>query len=202
MQRSDAADRQCPDLSDSDLRAALQDVQGYLDVTPADLKELYRHAYRHALERVGRMVKAADIMTRVVHHVRKDAPLREVAELMAEERVSGVPVLDEEGRVAGIVSESDFLARMGASGTAHLMGLVAACLAGGTCAASSIRGRVAADIMAAPAVTVREDASSFEILEIFSARRVNRVPVVDMSGRLLGIVSRADILRAQATLPE
>ena len=59
-----------------------------------------------------------------------------------------------------------------------------------------------ADIMAAPAITVREDTSTLEILDIFSTRSINRVPVIDGSGRLAGIVSRADILRARSAPPE
>ena len=177
----------------------MKEIPGYLDITPSDLKEIYRHAFRHALERISRPVKAAEIMTRAVHQVRVDTPLEDVAGLMARQRISGVPVLDESGRVAGVISEKDFLGRMGAADPAHVMGIIAACLGGKGCVAMPIRGRTAADIMATPAITVREDTSTLEILEIFSTRNINRVPVIDGSGRLAGIVSRADILRAQAT---
>ena len=197
MTNIDPAGAQCPDLSDADIYEAMKEIQGYLDITPSDLKEVYRHAFRHALERVSRPVKAARIMTRSVHHVDVDTPLAEVAELMARQRVSGVPVLDGSGRVAGVISEKDFLGRMGAPDTAHVMGVIAACLAGKGCVALPIRGRTAAEIMAAPAITVREDTSTLEITEILAARNINRVPVVDGSGALAGIVSRADILRAQ-----
>ena len=187
----------CPDISDDDIYEAMKEVQGYLDITPSDMKEIYRHAFRHALERVSRPLKAAAIMTRGVHHVRVDTPLKDVAELMARQRMSGVPVLDGAGRVAGVISEKDFLSRMGAADTAHVMGIIAACLGGKGCVAMPIRGRVAADIMAAPAITVREDTSTIEIMSIFTTKHINRVPVIDGSGKLAGIVSRADILRAQ-----
>lgn len=202
MAKTDPADRQCPDISDNDIYEAMKEIPGYLDITPSDLKEIYRHAFRHASERVNRPIKALEIMTRSVHHVSVDTPLKDVAELMARQRVSGVPVLDEAGRVAGVISEKDFLSRMGAPDTAHVMGIIAACLGGKGCVAMPIRGRTAADIMAAPAVTVREDTSILEIMEIFSARNINRAPVLDDSGELVGIVSRADILRAQAARRE
>lgn len=197
MANDDPAGGKCPDISDGDIYEAMKEIPGYLDITPSDLKEIYRHAFRHALERVSRSVKAAEIMTRVVHHVRVDTPLRDVAELMAREMVSGVPVLDAAGRVAGVISGKDFLSRMGAPDAAHVMGLVAACLGGKASAPLPIGDRVAADIMAAPAVTVREDATALEIMTIFTARKINRVPVLDASGNLAGIVSRADLLRAQ-----
>ena len=196
MEKTDAMDRQWPDISDSDIYEAMKEIPGYLDITPSDLKEIYRHAFRHALERVSRPVKAAEIMTRVVYHVRLNTPLRDVAELMARQRVSGVPVLDETGRVAGVISEKDFLSRMGAPDTGHVMGIIAACLGGKGCTALPIRGSIASDIMAAPAITVREDTATLEIMALFSAKNINRVPVVDHSGKLAGIVSRADILRA------
>ncbi len=202
MTTIDPADNRCPDITDGDIYEAMKEIPGYLDITPSDLKEIYRHAFRHALQRVSRPVKAAEIMTRDVHHVGVATPLKEVAELMARKGISGVPVLDETGRVAGVISEKDFLVRMGAADTAHLMGVIAACLAGKGCVATPIRGRVAADIMAAPAVTVREDSSTIEIAEIFSARNINRVPVIDGSGKLAGIVSRADILRSRTAARE
>ncbi|MHB8834834.1 MAG: CBS domain-containing protein [Candidatus Methylomirabilia bacterium] len=197
MAKNDLADQQCPDISDSDIYEAMKEIQGYLDITPSDLKEIYRHALRHAHERINRPHKAAEIMTRIVHHVRVDTPLKDVAETMAHWRISGVPVLDDAGRVAGVISEQDFLSRMGAPDTAHVMGIIAACLGDKGCVATPIRGNTASDIMAAPAITVREETSALEIAEIFAARNINRVPVVDGSGKLAGIVSRADILRAQ-----
>jgi len=197
MTKADPADKPCPEISDNDIFEAMKEIPGYLDITPSDLKEIYRHAFRHALERISPPIKAAEVMTRAVHHVRVETPLGDVAELMAHKGVAGVPVLDEAGRVAGVISEKDFLRRMGSADAAHIMGIVAACLGGKGCVALPIRGRVAADIMAAPAITVREDTSTLEIMRIFTTMRINRVPVVDGSGKLAGIVSRADILRAQ-----
>ena len=52
MPRPDTAATQCPDISDGDIYEAMKEIPGYLDISPADLKEVYRHAYRHALERV------------------------------------------------------------------------------------------------------------------------------------------------------
>ncbi len=196
MPTNDPPGGQCPDLSDSDIYEAMKDIPGYLDVTPADLKDIYRHAFRHALARVGRPVSAAQIMTRSVHHVRIDTPLKEVAELMARRSISGVPVLDEAGRVAGMISEKDFLSRMGAGDTTRVMGVIAACLGGKECVAAPIVGGVASDIMAAPVITVREDTSSLEIRELLSTESINRVPVLDHAGKLVGLVSRADLLRA------
>ncbi|MCK5138785.1 MAG: CBS domain-containing protein, partial [Thermodesulfovibrionia bacterium] len=95
-------------ISDEDIYAAMKDIPGYLDITSGDFKELYRRAYRHALKRIAQSIKASDIMTRDVVTAAREMPLREVAKKMAEKSVSGVPVIEADKRVAGIISEKDF----------------------------------------------------------------------------------------------
>jgi CBS-domain-containing membrane protein len=184
------------EISDDDIYEAMKNISGYLDITPADLKEIYKFAYRHAWERITQSVKAHDIMTKQVFSVKKDTSLKEVAELMAEKSVSGVPVIMEDGKVTGIISEKDFLAGMGSEHKAHFMAFVADCLQGKGCAAFPVRLQKAEDIMTSPAIIVREDATVVEISNIFFEKNINRVPVTDREGKLLGIVSRADIVRA------
>ena len=184
------------DISDDDIVEAMKDLRGYLDITTGDFKELYRLAYRHAYDRITRHMKARDVMTKEVFTVTGDMPLREVAALMAEKGVAGVPVLDARGAVAGVISEKDFLSRMGGEGARGFMGLVAECLKGKGCVAVAVRAQKAEDIMSSPAITVGEDVPVIEIAGLFTAKKINRVPVLDTEGKLKGIVSRADIVRA------
>ena len=194
------------EISDDDIYEAMKDIPGYLDITPADLKEIYKFAYRHAWQRITQSVRAHDIMTRGVFSVKKDTPLKEAAELMAKEKISGSPVLEDDGKVAGVISEKDFLASMGSEDKTHFMGFVAECLSGKGCAAFPVSLQKAEDIMTSPAITVAEDASVFEISNIFTQKNINRVPVIDSEGKMIGIVSRADIVRASLmagkTLPK
>ena len=184
------------DISDDDIYQAMKEISGYLDVTPGDLKEVYALAYRHAFGRLTTSVKARDIMTREVAWVRPDTPLLEVAQVMAQRGVAGVPVLDETGKVMGVISETDFLARMGSKSRKSFMEVVADCLKEKGCKAITIRGRQAKERMTSPAVTVGEEATVMEITNLFRKKGINRVPVVRQDGRLVGIVSRADILKA------
>ncbi|TAN39873.1 MAG: CBS domain-containing protein [Nitrospirae bacterium] len=195
MEQADSNDKFYPEISDEDIYEGMKDIQGYLDITPPDLREIYRHAFRHALERISRSVKAADIMSRTVYHVSIHTPLKDVAALMAEKRISGLPVLDGSGNVAGVISEKDFLTRIGASATAHVMDIISAWLEGKELPAQPGSSKTAADIMASPAITVQEETPVFEITDLFNKKKINRAPVLDRSGRLTGIVSRADILR-------
>jgi len=184
------------EISDDDIYEAMKNIPGYLDITPADLKEIYKFAYRHALQRITQSVKAHDIMTKRVFSVEKDTLLKEVAELMAKEKISGIPVLEEDGNVTGVISEKDFLSSMGSEDKTHFMAFIAECLQGEGCAAFPVSLQKAEDIMTSPAIIVREDATVFEISNIFFLKNINRVPVTDREGKLLGIVSRADIVRA------
>lgn len=193
---TDSRNRVSQNLSDDDIRAAMQDMQGYIDITPADLRELYLRAYRHALDRLSRSVRASDIMTQDVVSVLLKTPIQEVAALMADRGVSGLPVLDGQAQVAGIISEKDFLGQMGSGSGMTLMHIVAECLQGRSCSARPVRGKSAQDIMTSPAVTVGPDTPAGEIATLLSSRKINRVPVVDGEGRLVGIVSREDIVSA------
>ncbi|MBF0560082.1 MAG: CBS domain-containing protein [Nitrospirae bacterium] len=184
------------EISDDDILEAMKDISGYLDITPADLKELYKLTYRHAHDRIMKSVKARDIMTREVVTVRRTTPLMEVAEIMGSRGISGVPVLEDNGALAGVISGKDFLASMGAKENMNFMSVIAECIKCGGCVTVAISGKKAEDLMKAPAITVDEGTTAADIAGIFSARKINRVPVTDSHGRLVGIVSRADIVRA------
>lgn len=184
------------DLAEEDIYEAMKLIPGYLDITPLDFKEVYCLAYQQAAERISRDVTVQEVMTREVIHVQTDTPLAEVAESMAGKNISGVPVLNQAGKVMGVISEKDFLSRMGITGPKNFMSLVARCLKTKGCIALPLKQQEAQDIMSSPAMTVKEDATVREIAEIFTTKNINRVVVTDKNGRLVGIVSREDIVKA------
>jgi CBS domain-containing protein len=83
---------------------------------------------------------------------------------------------------------------MGEQDAKNFMGVVAECLKGKGCVAVPIRGQNAEDIMTSPAVTVNEETSIMEIANILTEKNINRVPVINQQGRLVGIISRADVV--------
>lgn len=182
------------EISDQDIFDAMKEIPGYLDITPGDFKDIYELVYRHTLQRISESVKAADIMTTKVVTVNPETDVAAAAELMAAKGVAGVPVVDSGNHVVGILSERDFLSRMGSGDSKTFMDVVARCLNGKGCAAMAIREKLVGDIMTAPVVTVKEGMNSMEISALLREKGINRVPVTDQQGCLLGIVSREDIV--------
>jgi len=200
MNPNKEAKREAPetgiDLREEDIFAAMQKIPGYVDITPRDFKEIYLLAFQHALERLRREVTIGEIMTREVISVRAETPLAEVAEAMGKRGVSGVPVLDDNSKVVGVVSEKDFLSRMGVRESQNFMTLVASCLRTKACVALPIKKQTAGDLMSSPAVTVSPETLVSDLAKLFTDRHINRAPVTDTEGRLVGIVTRGDLVRA------
>jgi CBS domain-containing membrane protein len=189
------------DISDDDVLKAMKDINGYLDITPGDFKELYRLAFTRAVERLTHLFKARDVMTEKVHFVKKDTLSEEIAGMMAKEGVSGVPVVDSEEKVIGVISEKDFLFHLGTKDSRSFMDVVEHCLKNKGCLALSMRKQTAEDIMTSPAITVSDETPVFQIAGLLTEKKISRVPVTDLKNKLIGIVSRADIVQASCALP-
>ena len=191
----------CPvDISDEDILDAMKSIPGYLDITPGDFKEIFRYAYRHAIERIAKSLVAKDVMTEKLISVTPDTSLKETSDRMAAHGISGVPVIDERNSVVGVISEKDFLFHMGEKKTRSTMEVIAQCLSSKGCVAVSMHTGFAKDIMTSPALTVFDDTPVFDIASIFAVKNINRVPVLDQNGHLVGIVARADIFRTTCAL--
>jgi len=130
------------------------------------------------------------MMSTPVITIRPEAPLKEVAELMIARAVSGVPVVDRDGRLLGMISESDFLAREEHGRRTGIFDRLAETLGAG----AKLHGRTAADLMTGPVITARPDTTARELGHLMAANAINRIPIVD-DGRLVGIVTRADVVR-------
>ncbi len=90
--------------------------------------QIFDLAGKNAIERLTHLVKARDVMTEKVIFVTKDVSLEEVAQTIATHGITGVPVVDSEEKVVGVVSEKDFVFHLGSKDTTTFMGVVAQCL--------------------------------------------------------------------------
>jgi CBS domain-containing protein len=137
--------------------------------------------------------KVKDVMTGEVVAVRKDASFKEMAARLRQYRVSAFPVIDENRRVIGVVSEADLLAKEALAGDhAGIPAAVTGILHHKDYKKSE--GLTAGDLMTHPAVTVRPEDSVEHAARLMYTLQVKRLPVVDAGGYLVGIVSRADLL--------
>jgi CBS domain-containing protein len=135
------------------------------------------------------MTCVGDVMTRNVVAVRKDARFKDIVQVMRARRFSAFPVLDDNNKVVGVVSEDDLLIREGfrvpGSGPKFLLRHADRAKADGL---------TAAELMTAPAITIRPDADVAQAARIMHTKHVKRLPVVTETGRLVGVVSRVDLL--------
>jgi CBS domain-containing protein len=153
-------------------------------------------------EKETRMTQARELMTTDVVTVSPDTSTRGIARLLLDHAISAVPVVDTSGAPIGMVSEGDLIGRAEADRDARRDWWLALLAEGETLNAEFLTGlrdgeQTARDIMSAPVVTVDEAAEAADIARLLAAYRIKRVPVV-RDGRIVGIVSRADILRAFA----
>jgi len=142
-------------------------------------------------------MKVAQVMTRQVVAVRPQTPLKDVAALMVSKGISGVPVVGDDGSVLGVVSEADFVIKERGPEAVHhrllarFFGESRQTLA----ELAKIEAQTAGEAMTSPAITVEANDTLRWAAEQMASLRINRLPVVD-GARLVGIVTRADVVRA------
>jgi CBS domain-containing protein len=136
--------------------------------------------------------RVQDVMTTDVVCVRQTTPYKELVKLLATRRVSAVPVVDDRGRVLGVVSEADLLLKR-EQPAQPLVQLLSAPRRRRERAKA--QATVAAQLMSRPAITIDPQATLAAAARRLHASGVKRLPVVDAGGRLVGIVSRPDLLK-------
>ncbi len=146
-------------------------------------------------------MKAKDVMTSPVVSVESDTPVLQAVRIMLQRRMSGLPVVDQEGRLIGIVTEGDFL-RRAETGTQRRRARWLEFLVGPGRLAEEYthsHGRKVDEVMTPDPVTVTEDTALEDIVKLMEKRQIKRLPVV-RGPYVVGIVSRANLLHALASV--
>jgi CBS domain-containing protein len=182
-------------------RAAQADVARALDSVADHLGEEYPrhpvaastvaagqhdHAGKHHQHHGRWHSRVRDVMTTSVVTVDRITPYKEIAGLLTGNRISGVPVLTMGRHVAGVVTEGDLLTARVRSAGGRRRWL--------TGRKEEHQALVASQLMTSPAITIHPDAALATAAGLMSAHHLRRLPVVDPDGKLLGIVSRRDLL--------
>lgn len=145
-------------------------------------------------------MRVQEVMTKDVISVRPETAVRDIALLLTERRISGVPVVTAEGAMVGVVTDSDLIHRA-EIGTAKRRKWWLRMFADTTQLArdfTQAHGQRASDIMSRYVVTTSEDADLGEVAEILDSHGYKRLPVI-RDGKLVGIVTRGDLVRALVT---
>ena len=129
-----------------------------------------------------------DVMTTQVVAVRRGATFKEMAAALRQFRVSALPVIDENEKVIGVVSEADMLAKEALGDPGVISGLLH------HREVHKAEGVTAGDLMTHPAVTVRPEESVEHAARLMYTLRIKRLPVVNAGGCLVGLISRTDLL--------
>ena len=144
-------------------------------------------------------MRARDVMVRAVVTTSSDTTVEQLARLMINLRISGVPVMDRDGRLVGIVTEGDLLHRVETGTERHRPRWSEPFSSSSRLAAAYIKSHAkrVADIMTREVFSVEELATLGEIADLLETKHIKRVPVVH-DGKIVGIVSRADLLKVLA----
>jgi CBS domain-containing protein len=139
-------------------------------------------------------IAVKDVMTPKVVSVRKYDDINHVIQTVSELNIGGLPVVDNENHVVGIISEADILSAMGLEKEQTFKDILKHLI--GESLPERKLGDIVGDIMTFPVVTVRFDEDISVAAQAMHEKRIRRIPVVDGENRLMGIVSRRDIIRA------
>jgi CBS-domain-containing membrane protein len=183
------------DLSDEEIVGAMREMAGYIDVTARDLREIYRRAYPRAVERSLRGLRAGELMRIGTRPAHTQMALLDAARLLVEQSVRSLPVVDDGGRVVGVLAEADFLHQLHAGSTLQLLLRL---LEEPSAVDSAPCGSSVSLAMRSPAVTVTVDAGFRAIASAFARHSGSSMPVVDAEGGLLGMLVRRDFASACA----
>jgi len=142
---------------------------------------------------------ATDVMTHSPMTIAPSTSVRRIAEIMSERRISGLPVVDDAGKLIGIVTEGDLIRRAELGTERKRGGLLETLFSASSDVEDFIaaNGKTAADVMTNDVVAVAPDATLRQIAHLFATRGIRRVPVVD-NDKVVGVVSRADLVHAIA----
>jgi len=152
------------------------------------------------------MFTAKDIMSKPAVSVTEDHTLKEVLEILAEQRFSGMPVVNAEGKVVGVISDTDIIRysqQLSVVPLSNLSGWISpyaeiSDLASLKKGFELLHKTKVSEVMTKKVYSVVEDTSTSDIAQLMSRRNINRIPITDSSGKLVGIVTRADLVQCMA----
>ena len=182
-----------PPFTGQHLSQALTEMGTFIDVTREDLYEIFARAQAHAQAQELGEIRCGDIMSRPVVSVEFGSSLEEVWALFESHNIRGVPVMDRGANLMGLVTVSDFVHHANHFDHPTLPERLAH-LRRPTPGFESDKPEVAGQIMTTPAISARDDDYVSDVVSVFSRHQIHHLPVVDGKGKLLGMLTREDVM--------
>ncbi|CAM5639449.1 CBS domain-containing protein [Streptomyces aurantiogriseus] len=141
--------------------------------------------------------KVGEVMTSEVIGARRETPFKDVARLLDQHRISGLPVVDADDKVVGVISETDLVRRQAAQAERDpgRRFPLSALRRKARRRAAEARATTAGQLMSTPAITVHPEQRVADAARVMERHHIERLPVVDEEDRLIGIATRRDLLR-------
>lgn len=181
------------ELSDEDILDAMRHIPGYLDISTEDFRAIYHLAHTHALDRLFQRVRAGRLMLPTIQPLHPDTRLDAAARQLVSQGRKGLPVVNEDNRVLGVLTETDFLRRLRVS---SFLELLLKLVADQSLFTHRCHETPVSEAMTAPAITITEQAGFRDIVRAFHRHEGRSMPVVDDEGRLKGLLLRKDFIKA------
>lgn len=179
------------ELSDEDVIDAMKHIPGYLDISTEDFRTIFHLAHRHAVERLFTRIQARNLMRVGALSLPREMMLDQAARTLVQSGYKGLPAVDDQGRVIGMLTETDFLKHFHAETFLELLLRLIddSCEITHQCHETPV-----SEAMTSPVVAVRMDAGFSEIMMAFRKHGGRSVPVLDDDGRPCGLLLRKDFL--------
>lgn len=183
-------------LTREDFDHALTDMGTYIDVTVDDLMEISTRAHIHASIREKESLLVGRLMTSDLHTVRPETTLSAAAHAMVTMRISGLPVVDQNNKLTGIITEADLLRAIGVPShhPTHNLWQTLEAMFTHHAEIQSPEGNVAS-LMTTDIVTIRPEHTLHDALDIMKKNRIKRIIVVNDNREPVGMITRSDLVR-------
>ncbi len=183
-------------LQASDFVMAIQDMGTFIDVSVDDLMQLYRLAEKHARMRNRESVLVEKLMSHPVITIQPDHSLAEAAHLLVTNKISGLPVVADDNKLVGIITEADFLRTLGvpAHQPGHSVWHTLEHMFAQPVPASDPDCLVK-DLMIKHAVTVMPQQTLHQVLDVMKHNQIKRVVVCDEEQHVVGMITRSDLVK-------
>lgn len=179
-----------------DVQNALKEIDTFVDVNLETLMMVMKLSQKHAELRHVEKILVRDIMTVNVKTVEPTTSMRDASQILLDLRISGLPVVDQVGSLVGIVTEADFLSALGipCHHPAHSLWQTLDSMFKSH-PMNTLTPKIVADIMSTNTVSVTQDKTLHDVIDIMKQHHVKRVVVVDENNIVQGIITRSNLVK-------